>query len=181
MTFWEEVALVFTEIGWVPAICLILGMILIIVEIFEPGFGFFGIAGGILVVVGIIVRIYNSGGGNPIIQFFVLLAIVLGVLSVAAVVMMVALKKGWLARTGLVNKDTAVSTGHTLGTQNFDDLVGKEGVTLCALRPSGRVEIEGKEYDVVSNSVFVAKGCKIVVDSVEGGKITVKQADMEEK
>lgn len=181
MTFWEEVALVFTEIGWVPAICLILGMILIIVEIFEPGFGFFGIAGGILVVVGIIVRIYNSGGGNPIIQFFVLLAIVLGVLSVAAVVMMVALKKGWLARTGLVNKDTAVSTGHTLGTQNFDDLVGKEGVTLCALRPSGRVEIEGKEYDVVSNSVFVAKGCKVVVDSVEGGKITVKQADMEEK
>ena len=78
MTFWQEVALVFTEIGWIPAICLILGMILIIVEIFQPGFGFFGIAGGILVVIGIIVRIYNSGGGNPIIQFFVLLAIVLG-------------------------------------------------------------------------------------------------------
>ena len=46
MTFWQEVALVFTEIGWIPAICLILGMILIIVEIFQPGFGFFGIAGG---------------------------------------------------------------------------------------------------------------------------------------
>ena len=144
MTFWQEVALVFTEIGWIPAICLILGMILIIVEIFQPGFGFFGIAGGILVVIGIIVRIYNSGGGNPIIQFFVLLAIVLGVLALAAVIMMIALKKGWLARTGLVNKDTAVSTGHT------------------------------------SNSVFVAKGCKIVVDSVEGGKITVKQIEREE-
>ncbi len=180
MTFWQEVALVFTEIGWIPAICLILGMILIIVEIFQPGFGFFGIAGGILVVIGIIVRIYNSGGGNPIIQFFVLLAIVLGVLALAAVIMMIALKKGWLARTGLVNKDTAVSTGHTLGTGNFEELVGKEGVTLCALRPSGKAEIDGKEYDVVSNSVFVAKGCKIVVDSVEGGKITVKQIEREE-
>ena len=116
MTFWQEVALVFTEIGWAPAICLILGMILLIVEIFQPGFGFFGIAGGILVVIGIILRIYDSGGGNPIIQFFVLLAVVLGVLALAAVIMMIALKKGWLARTGLVNKDTAVSTGHTLGT-----------------------------------------------------------------
>lgn len=137
MTFWQEVALVFTEIGWAPAICLILGMILLIVEIFQPGFGFFGIAGGILVVIGIILRIYDSGGGNPIIQFFVLLAVVLGVLALAAVIMMIALKKGWLARTGLVNKDTAVSTGHTLGTGNFEELVGKEGVTLCALRPSG--------------------------------------------
>lgn len=177
MTFWEEVALVFSDIGWGPAICLILGMILIIVEIFQPGFGFFGITGGILVVVGIIVRIYKNGGGNPIIQFFVLLAVVLGVLAVAAVVMMIALKKGWLARTGLVNKDTAVSTGHTKGTEDFGALVGKEGVTLCALRPSGRVEIEGKTYDVVSNAVFIAKGCKVVVDEVEGGKITVKQTD----
>ena len=133
MTFWQEVALVFTEIGWAPAICLILGMILLIVEIFQPGFGFFGIAGGILVVIGIILRIYDSGGGNPIIQFFVLLAVVLGVLALAVVIMMIALKKGWLARTGLVNKDTAVSTGHTLGTGNFEELVGKEGVTLCAM------------------------------------------------
>lgn len=101
MTFWEEVALVFSDIGWVPAICLILGMILIIVEIFQPGFGFFGITGGILVVVGIIVRIYNNGGGNPIIQFFVLLAVVLGVLAVAAVVMMIALKKAGSPVQGL--------------------------------------------------------------------------------
>ena len=96
MTFWQEVALVFTEIGWIPAICLILGMILIIVEIFQPGFGFFGIAGGILVVIGIIVRIYNSGGGNPIIQFFVLLAIVLGVLALAAVIIEVILNSTFL-------------------------------------------------------------------------------------
>lgn len=174
MTFWEEVELVFSEIGWVPAICLILGTILIIVEIFQPGFGFFGISGGILVVIGIIWRIYNSGGGNPVIQFFVLLALVLGTLAIATVIMMIALKKGWLARTGLVNKDTAVSTGQTKGTEDFGDIVGKTGVTLCALRPSGRVEIEGKVYDVVSNAVFIAKGCTVVVDSVEGGKITVK-------
>ena len=73
MTFWQEFALVFSEIGWAAAICLIVGLIFIVVEIFQPGFGFFGITGSVLVIVGIVIRVYNHGGGNPIIQLFILL------------------------------------------------------------------------------------------------------------
>lgn len=174
MTFWQEFALVFSEIGWAAAICLIIGVIFIVVEIFQPGFGFFGITGAVLVVVGIAIRVYNHGGGNPIIQLLVLLTLVLLILALSFVVMVISMRRGLLSRTGFVNKDTAVSVGHTAGTDNYDDLAGKEGVTLTALRPSGSVEIEGKTYDVVSNSVFIAKDCKVVVDYVEGGKIVVK-------
>ena len=60
MTIWDEIALVFTEIGWIPAVCIILGLICIIIEIFQPGFGVFGITGTILLVVGIAVRAYHS-------------------------------------------------------------------------------------------------------------------------
>lgn len=174
MTFWQEFALVFSEIGWAAAICLIVGLIFIVVEIFQPGFGFFGITGSVLVIVGIVIRVYNHGGGNPIIQLFILLAIVMLVLVAAFTVMVFSMKRGYLSRTGFVNKDTAVSVGHTAGTADYDYLVGKEGVTLCALRPAGSVMIDGKVFDVVSNAMFIAKDCKIVVDYVEGGKIVVK-------
>ena len=66
LTFWQELQIAFSDIGIVPAILLILGTIFIIVEIFEPGFGFFGIAGIILVLAGmavfrnVTVRIYRG-------------------------------------------------------------------------------------------------------------------------
>ena len=174
MTFWQEFALVFSEIGWAAAICLIVGLIFIVVEIFQPGFGFFGITGSVLVIVGIVIRVYNHGGGNPIIQLFILLAVVMLVLVAAFTCMVFSMKRGYLSRTGFVNKDTAVSVGRTAGTADYDGLVGKEGVTLCALRPAGSVKIDDKVYDVVSNAMFIAKDCKVVVDYVEGGKIVVK-------
>lgn len=174
MTFWQEFALVFTEIGWVSAICLILGLIFIVIEIFQPGFGFFGATGAILVVIGIVVRIYNHGGGNPIIQLMILLTLSILIVLASFIIMVVSMRRGKLSRTGFVNNKTAVSVGHTLGTGDYTFLVGKEGVTTCALRPAGSVKIEGKVYDVVSNSVFIAKDCTVVVDYVEGAKIVVK-------
>ncbi|MDE6885078.1 MAG: hypothetical protein K2P32_04810, partial [Clostridia bacterium] len=73
LTFWQELQIAFSDIGIVPAILLILGTIFIIVEIFEPGFGFFGIAGIILVLAGMAVRLFMSKRGSLIIQFFVML------------------------------------------------------------------------------------------------------------
>ena len=40
LTFWEELQIAFGGIGILPAILLILGTVLIVVEIFQPGFGF---------------------------------------------------------------------------------------------------------------------------------------------
>ena len=68
MTFWQEFVYTFSDIGWLPAILLVLGLIFVIVELFVPGYGFFGITGGILVIAALIIRAYNNGGGNPVID-----------------------------------------------------------------------------------------------------------------
>ena len=55
-----EFAEIFTQMGWIPAVLLCVGLVFIIVEVFVPGFGFFGIAGTISIVAGIIVRIVQG-------------------------------------------------------------------------------------------------------------------------
>lgn len=174
MTFWQEFALVFTEMGVLPAICLIIGLGLVITEMFIPGFGVAGISGTILLIVGIVLRVVNAGEGNPVIQFFVLLILVLAVLAIGFLIMLKSVKSGLLSRTPIVENETAVPTGLTAGTNDYTALIGKTGITVTALRPTGMVSIEGKNYDATSVSTFVEKDALIVVDSVEGGKIVVK-------
>lgn len=175
LTFWQEIVIAFSDIGVVPAILLILGTILIIVEIFQPGFGFFGIAGIILVLAGMAVRLFMSKRGSLIVQFFVMLICVSVVVSVALLIMLHSLKKGRLSRTGLVQKALAVSEGKTSGTEDFSELIGKVGVSTSVLRPSGNAVIDGRLYSVVSQSALIEKGKDVEVIAVEGVKITVKE------
>lgn len=180
LSFWEEFVLTFKEIGIVPAICLIVGIVFVIVEIFQPGFGFFGITGGILIIAGIAVRMFMHGAGNPLLQMVILIGIITIVLLLAFAVMVWSMRRGLLSRTSLVSKGAAVGHDRTLGTMDYGFLVGKEGVAQCALRPSGNVLIEGKIYDVVSQSEFVEKGTQVVVTQTEGGRIVVEIAQLQD-
>ncbi len=175
LTFWQEIGIAFSDIGIIPAILLILGTIFIIVEIFQPGFGFFGICGIILVLAGMAVRLFMSKRGSLIVQFFVMLICVSVVVCVALLIMLRSLKKGKLSRTGLVQTTLAVSEGITGGTEDFSQLLGKVGVSTSVLRPSGNAVIDGKLYSVVSQSALIEKGKDIEVIAVEGVKITVKE------
>ncbi len=175
LTFWQEIGIAFSDIGIIPAILLILGTIFIIVEIFQPGFGFFGICGIILVLAGMAVRLFMSKRGSLIVQFFVMLICVSVVVCVALLIMLRSLKKGKLSRTGLVQTTLAVSEGITGGTEDFSQLLGKVGVSASVLRPSGNAVIDGKLYSVVSQSALIEKGKDIEVIAVEGVKITVKE------
>ena len=173
LTFWQEIEIAFSDIGIVPAILLILGTILIIVEIFQPGFGFFGIAGIVLVLAGMAVRLFMSKRGSLIVQFFVMLICVSVAVCIALIIMLRSLKKGKLSRTGLVQNALAVSEGKTGGTEDFSQLVGKVGVSTSVLRPSGNAVIDGRLYSVVSQSALIEKGKDVEVIDVEGVKITV--------
>ena len=175
LTFWEELQIAFGEIGIIPAILLILGTVLIIVEIFQPGFGVFGISGIILVALGIAIRLFTSRNGNLLIQFFVMVLTITLVVGVALIIMVHSMKKGRLSRTSLVQNSTAVPSGITKGTEDFTQLVGKSGVADTVLRPSGNAMIDGKLYSVVAQSSLIESGKNIVVIAVEGVKITVKE------
>lgn len=178
LTFWQELQIAFGDIGVIPAILLLLGTVFIIVEIFQPGFGFFGISGIILVIVGMAIRLYRSDRGNPVLQFFIMLLCVIIAVGIAFIVMIHSMRKGRLSKTAFVQSSTAVPEGITKGTEDFTALVGKAGVAATVLRPSGNALIAGKLYSVVSQSGLIEKDKEIEVIAVEGAKIVVKELEI---
>ena len=47
MNLFTEIAILFTGMTAPVIVCLVVGLIFVIIELFQPGFGIFGIIGGI--------------------------------------------------------------------------------------------------------------------------------------
>lgn len=180
MTFAQEIALLFSQIGWVEAICLIFGLVCIIVEIFQPGFGIFGIGGSILVITGIVLKAVNAGEGNPFLQVMVLIGLVTIVILIALGAMVISMRYGFLSKTAFVQKSRAVDVEISKGTEDYSFLIGKRGITTSILRPGGNAKFNGKIYTVISQEGFINEGVEIECEEIEGVKIMVRTPKREE-
>lgn len=175
MEFFTQFGLLFTNMPWYVAICIALGIVLLLIEVFEPGFGIFGISGIVLLVVSIVLRaVIRKPEDNPIAQVFQMLLLFLIIGALLFILLAVATKRNWLRKTPLIQSGTAVREDFSDGTENFSALVGKEGKAVTDLRPSGKAEIDGKVYDVVADNFFISVGENIKVNNVEGSKIGVE-------
>ena len=82
--------------------------------------------------------------------------------------------KGALSRSPLVLKDQIQGDSTGLGVEDMQKLVGREGVSLTPLRPSGNGDFDGEKLDVVSDGAFIPQGARIRIVRVEGLRILVK-------
>ncbi|MDR1407779.1 MAG: nodulation protein NfeD [Tannerella sp.] len=157
----------------------VLGLILVAFEIFViPGFGVTGICGIILLIAGFFlsllgnirfdfsgVRLTDTGRAMMI----VLSGITLGSLAMLWLSDRIG-KKGVLRRMALTaDLETAVSS------PVLTNLIGKEGVAETVLRLSGKVIIDGRLYDGVSESGFIEKGTPVRVTRFENAQIYVEK------
>lgn len=174
MEFFRQYGLLFSNMEWFVIVCLILGFVLLLVEMFQPGFGIFGIMGFVFLGLTIVLRaVFHSEDDNVLMQVFQLLLTLFIVVGGVFVLFVVANKKKWLKRTPFMQEETAVNPVFSDGTANFNALIGKKGVAITALRPSGKAVIDGQTYDVVAENFFIEKGARLEVKSVEGVKISV--------
>lgn len=67
--------------------------------------------------------------------------------------------------------------GYNSINEGYRMLVGKQGRTLSAFRPTGSVEIEGKQYSATSGSQWLEANMDVVVTSVDGTRIVVKKVE----
>ena len=160
----------FTEMNsWTIAL-FALGIIFCLIEMCIPGFGFFGISGIMLIVVGIIVRMVN-GGDLYMLLYMMMIALVLFVL--AFWVFSRAITKGRLSKTALFHVDSAVPIGDTEGTKNYKHLLGKCGVAQTPLRPVGRAQFGDEILDVIARDGMIAANSKVAVVEAEGSRVLV--------
>ena len=176
--FFTQFGLLFTNMEWYVIVCLVVGVVLLAIEAVQPGFGAFGISGIVLLVAGVVLRaVFHKPEDNVLIQCFQFVLLDLIILAAGVGILVLIQKKGWLKKTPFFLSGTAVDEKYSDGTQNYADLIGKEGVAVTVLRPSGKAEIDGVIYDVESMNFLLEKGERIEVVATEGGVIKVKKAD----
>ena len=176
MTFFNEVAILFQGMSWIVWLALLLGYVFIVIELFQPGFGIFGVVGGALVVLGIVLRV-SVGDGNIFAQIFIILFIMSLLTFVAFLALALTAKNGWVKRSPLIENSTAVGVERSAGTEDYSALKDKYGVALTDLKPIGRANIEGVVVDVVSEGFYIDKGESLIVTRIEDGKIKVDRAE----
>lgn len=152
-----------------PAIiCLVVGFVLVVVEMYIPGFGAPGIIGSILLITGVVLF-----ADNPM-EALVVTIIVVALLCIALSISIHSISKGKLAHSQLVLNDVAVDNDE-LGERDLGYFVGKKGVAKTVLRPSGIGEFDGVRLNIVSDGEFIQSGARIQVERVEGNRIVVSE------
>ncbi len=167
-----EFVQIFTQMTWLPALLLILGAVLLLVELFVPGFGFFGISGIISLIAGVVVRIVK---GLNFTQSLMLILMVLAFFGVASFLMVQSVKHGLLGRTGLFERKSTLDVNFNEADRQTKKLIGKSGKALSNLNLAGKAKIRGKIYDVVSQNSYIEKGSNIKVVKVEDNSIIVRK------
>ena len=176
---WQEIATLFTEMGWISGILLSLGIIFAVVEFFTPGLGISGAVSAICVVCGIIARMVE---GASFTQLFIMIFIVLIIFTVLFLLTVKSAKYGLLSKSPFVESGTAVSTDLCDDTKNpLCDLIGKKGVAKSSLRPVGMITLDDDIYEALANVSYLEVGTPVEVIKVEGRKIIVKAVEIDKQ
>ena len=179
--------------NWVEILVFIVGILLLLVEIFVlPGFGIAGVAGIICIFVGLFgMLIKNPPGKFPWPQtdfgwsFFTngILSIVVGIIGFG---ILAAILSKYLPRmqflsglilipnvSGRVNQKISMTAAPAEKTLNVN--VGDRGLVVSTLRPAGRAKFGDAIVDVVAEAEFLGKGTNIRIIKISGNKVVVKK------
>lgn len=153
-------------IGTIQAVLFILGLILLVVEMFTPGFGVAGGTGLVLLILGIILTARN------ITEAVIMLLILLVLVIIGVFIIIRSAQKGKLSK--LVLHTASKSKDGYSTSDDYSALIGLEGVALTTLRPAGSGEFDGQRLDVVTVGDFIENGVKIRIIRTEGRRIVVE-------
>lgn len=150
-----------------PIFLQFLGVLVIIAEIILPSGGILsilatGLFGYSLYIV--FTQISSSAG----------MAFIIADLILIPILVYFGLK--FLAKSPVtLRKKLSKEDGVTSQSPDQDAYLGRQGVTISDLRPSGVAIVDDERLDVVTRGEYVEKQTEIVVISVSGNQIIVKE------
>jgi len=158
----------------------ILGVILLLVEVLVlPGFGVPGVLGIIAIITGLSFGMIDNDlfyyNGN--INYSMLLRPI----ALVSLSSFLGLSLSIYLAGRYMNHETlpAVSLATQLNEKdgfvgvesNYTELVGRTATVQTAMRPSGKIEIDGKWYEATMETGIASKGDRVVVIRFEGGRL----------
>lgn len=154
--------------GYETIILFAVGILLVLLEFFIVG----GIA-GTLGIVAIIGSIFLAGGNAYHIAISICIAIAVSIIATILLVKVFGRKMKFFKK--IVLRDSTSTEEGYVSNKTRNDLVGKTGITMTALRPSGTVVIGDERIDVVSEGNFIGKDVKVKIVKAEGSRIVVRE------
>ena len=180
--------------GWLELALFLLGLALIAIEIFlVPGFGVFGVSGGLLVFVSLVMAsetMTASFSFDGLQKFGAPTATLIG--SLMTVIVVAVVISHYLPQMPLLRR--IVLEPPDAGELAFDPrlagepgpsglliadigLVGQVGGAVSVLRPSGKARFGENLVDVVSEGPFINPGTPVEVVRGEGNRVFVRETD----
>jgi len=165
----------------------VIGLILIALEIFVvPGFGITGISGITLAFSGLVLSLINNvdfsfDEVNTDELVIALVTVLLG--TIAGISLAVNLsQKLFTSSTGQfahlrLHEVMSLKEGYLGVDPDLLLLKGKKGIAITTLRPSGKINIDGRMYDAMAMAGMIDKGSNIIVTRVEAAQLYVELED----
>lgn len=163
--------------GWEELLLVLVGVLLIGLELLVfPGITVAGLAGVILLIIGLGMTIIGAGATVPAVvtalgrvAFSILAALV------AAFALFRALPHLPFGRRLVLDTGMGADLGYVSTADGQRQWLGRTGTALSPLRPAGTADIDGERVDVVSDGGFIDAGTAIEVTRIDGYRIVVRR------
>ncbi len=158
--------------GMEAIILFFVGFILMVLELFVPG-GILGIIG----FAAVITSIFLSTGSFELAAISILIAVISSI--AVSILLFKVFNKNIRLFDKIILKDATRTELGYVSNVNRLELLGLEGKTTTALRPSGTAKF-GQEYlDVVSEGRFIQENVAVKIIKVEGARTVVRELVIE--
>lgn len=175
--------------GWLEIMLFLLGIGCVALEIFViPGFGVFGVSGGLMLLASLVLASTTLGNIEPNYDFKQFTESISTIAASIVVVIIFAITVNrFLPSIPILNKFLLSPPGSPhldaeyepqLAPGMLDDtqmLVGRHGIAASVLRPAGKIDIDGKYFQVVSDGPYISVGDRVEVVEVTGNRIVVRR------
>lgn len=157
--------------AWIwPSLCLAVGLVLLIAEVFIPSGGLIG-----LLAFGLIgVSMWQAYQAGLLVYFLSILAALLPLTIAFAVYLW---PRTPMAKWVFLAPPTAEDVEPEARAHPLDHLMGQYGRALTPLRPSGMVDFDGRRLDGMAEEGLIAAGSLVKAVAIRGGQLVVRPAE----
>ena len=154
----------------VGILLLIAGFIFVGIEIVLPGFSAPGICGIACLIAGVFVL------ADSAVEAAVITIVVLALLGILMAVILSLLSRGKLKTPIILEEEQRKAEGY-ISSNDLKYLLGRKGIAITDLRPSGSGRFDGINFDVISEGNYISKETEIEIIKVEGSKLVVRRKE----
>ncbi|MGW8257417.1 MAG: NfeD family protein [Thermoguttaceae bacterium] len=171
--------------GWLVSMLFLCGVGCLLLEIFViPGFGIFGLGGGIMLVLSLVLasQLLVIPHGEAQIAEMKRSLLMLGGAAIGLFVLAL-LARAWLPRGSLLSgmvlappaEDESKRISHHELLVDLHNLVGNQGVTTTPLMPGGKARFGDSLVDVIADGEMIERGRQVEVVEVHGNRVLVRE------